>query len=278
MRIRLASGALVAVLGVSLAAADAVAASALSGVRAKALVARIAALGPRPAGSANERIASAVVARRFRALGYGVAMQRVRLPDGRTSRNVVARSSGGPLRAVLVAHIDGVSEGPGANDNASGVAAMLEVASALRGRRGLLFAALGAEERVETGSPLHLGAARLMRSLPRAVRPGVRLALSLDMVGVGSTLAVRGLEPRPNRSARLALRFARALGLRPVYLPDAGVSDHAEMTRGSLPASLITWRWDRCWHSACDRASRVGGRKLIAVARLAAVSARSLLP
>jgi hypothetical protein len=249
----------------------------ISGPRAKALVKRIASLGPRPAGSANERRAARIVAARFRALELPVTIQRFRLPNGRRSRNVVART-GGPARTIVVAHVDGVREGPAANDNASGIAAMLEVASVLHAREGILFAALGAEERVETGSRLHLGSARLVRSIPRAVRPNVRLGLSLDMVGVGPTLNVRGLERRPNRSARLALRRGRALGLRPSYLRDSGVSDHAELTRGGIPSALVTWRWDVCWHLACDRPRRVRTRKIAATARLTVRSARAVTP
>jgi hypothetical protein len=249
--------------------------AAVSGARAKALVTRIAALGPRPAGSANERRAATIVANRLRALGYEVTVQTFRLPNGAMSRNVVARTEG-PLQAVLVAHVDGVREGPGANDNGSGVAALVEAARDLRGTEGVLFAALGAEERVETGSSLHLGSARLMRSLPRPVRPRIELALSLDMVGVGSTLTVRGLERRPNRSSRIALAMGRALSLRPVYLPDSGVSDHAEMTRGGVPAALLTWRWDPCWHSACDRPHRISARKLARAARVAIAGVRTV--
>jgi hypothetical protein len=247
--------------------------AAVSGARAKALVTRIAALGPRPAGSANERRATRIVADRLDALGYDVTIQTFGLPRGGRSRNVVVRTDG-PLRAVLVAHVDGVSEGPAANDNGSGVAALVEAARELRGTEGVLFAALGAEERVQTGSHLHLGSVRLLRSLPRAVRPRIRFALSLDMVGVGPTLTVRGLEGRPNRSARLALAVARAMRLRPAYLPDSGVSDHAEMTRGGIPASLLTWRWDSCWHERCDRPHRISARKLAQAARVAIAAAR----
>ncbi len=249
----------------------------VSGTRAKTFVTRIAALGPRPAGSANERRAARMVAARFRRLGLPVTFQAFRLPDGRWSRNVVART-GGPVRAIVVAHVDGVREGPAANDNASGVAAMLEVATVLREREGVVFAALGAEERVETGSHLHLGSARLIRSIPRSARPRIRLGLSLDMVGVGSTLNVRGLEATPNRSARLAIARGRAIGLRPSYLRDSGVSDHAEMTRGGIPSALVTWRWDSCWHESCDRASRVRPRKLAATARLTVGSVRAVTP
>jgi hypothetical protein len=252
-------------------------AQAFSAARAKAMVERIASAGPRPPGSANERRAANIAANRFRVLGYEVRIQRFDLPRGGSSLNVVARTRG-PLRAVLVAHMDGVREGPAANDNGSGVAALLEAAAALRGRHGIFFAALGSEERVETGSSIHLGSARFLRSLPRSVRPGIRVAISLDMVGVGTTLNVRGLEYAPNRSASRTISIGRKLGLRPRYLRDAGVSDHAELTRGGIPAILLTWRWDACWHSACDRPERVSGRKLIAAARLAAITARSVLP
>jgi Peptidase family M28 len=51
------------------------------------------------------------------------------------------------LRAVVVAHLDGVPEGPATNDDGSGVAAMLEVARGLRGKP-VLVATLGA-----VGSP-----------------------------------------------------------------------------------------------------------------------------
>jgi aminopeptidase YwaD len=265
-----------AVVLIALLLAGPAAAAEISGPRAKALVERIAAAGPRPAGSANERRAARLVAARFRELGLPVTLQRFRLPRGGLSLNVVARTPG-RTRALVVAHMDGVSEGPAANDNASGVAAMLEAATVLAGREGILFAALGAEERVETGSSLHLGSLRLLRSLPRAVRPRMRLAFSLDMVGVGPTLNVRGIEGRPNRSSRIALARGRTFGLRPAYLPDSGVSDHAELSRGGIPASLVTWRWDSCWHERCDRPARVSAAKMVAVARLTVASLRAAL-
>ena len=270
---------LVASLCIAVAAAASAAQPAMAHVsapRAKALVERIAAAGPRVAGSPNEQRAAGIVAARFRELGLPVTIQTFRLPDGGTSRNVVARTDG-PTRAVIVAHMDGVAEGPAANDNASGVATMLEVAAVLRNREGILFAALGAEERAETGSNLHLGSVRLLRALPRSVRPRMVLGVSLDMVGVGTTLNVRGIEARPNRSSRRLLATGRAIGLRPAYLRDSGVSDHAEMSRGGLPASLLTWRWDSCWHERCDRAARVSGAKLVAAARLTVASLRTAL-
>jgi hypothetical protein len=259
-----------------LAAPSASGAEQVSGPRAKAFAARLAALGPRPAGSRTELRAGQIVQRELRALGYQVQIQTFALPRGGGSRNIVGRTRG-PLRAIVVAHLDGVAEGPAANDNGSGVAAMLEVARELAGRGGLLVAALGAEERVETGSPLHLGSARLVRSLSRADRRSVRVALSLDMVGVGPTLNVRGLESGPNRSARLALAHARALRFPASYRRDSGQSDHAELTRAGIPAAWLQWRWDTCWHEACDRPHRLEPSKLAVAARLTLETVRPLL-
>lgn len=248
----------------------------VSGPRAKAFATRLAALGPRPAGSRAELLAGQMVQRELRRLGYRVQIQSFLLPRGGASRNIVGRTPGS-LRAVVVAHLDGVSDGPAANDNGSGVGAMLEVARELVGRPGLLVAALGAEERVETGTSVHLGSARLVRGLSQTDRRSIRVALSLDMVGVGPTLNVRGIEAGPNRSARLALAHAKALRFPASYRQDPGHSDHAELTRAGIPAAWIEWRWDQCWHSPCDRASRLSPSKIAVAARLALEAARAQL-
>jgi hypothetical protein len=236
-----------------------------AGERALATVRALA--RERVAGSAGERAAARLVAARLRALGYRVSEQSFRLPRGGVSRNVVGRT-GGPIRVVIVAHIDGVARTVAANDNGSGVAVMLEVAAALAERPGVLVAGVGAEERHETGSSLHLGSLRLSRTLPR----GVRLAVALDMVGVGTRLHVRGIEARPNASARALLRAGRA-----TYLRDPGHSDHAELTRAGVPAAWVQWREDACWHRTCDVVSRVKPRKLEAAYALVLRAAEAVL-
>ena len=95
---------------------------------------------------------------------------------------------------------------------------MLELARVLAGKPGVLVAALGAEERAVTGSAYHLGSLRLLRSLDAAERDTIKLALSLDMVGVGPTLNVRGIEASPSRPRARLLRQLpagqRAIGSR----------------------------------------------------------------
>jgi len=169
------------------------------------------------------------------------------------------------VRALVVAHLDGVHGTLAANDNASGVAVLLELAGVLRGRRDVMLVATGAEERVVTGSRNHLGSQRLLRGVSAAGRSRIRIALVLDMVGVGDRLHVRGIEESPNRSARLAL----AADGRATYLRDRGESDHAELARAGIPAAWIQWRDDDCWHEPCDRPSRVRAGRMVAAAQLA---------
>ncbi|HEX2044400.1 MAG TPA: M28 family peptidase [Gaiellaceae bacterium] len=247
-----------------------------SGEKAKHWTRQIASVGPRPAGSVRERRAGRIAARRLEALGYDVGIQTFTLPNGRISRNVVARTPG-TLRVIIVAHMDGVRGTQAANDNASGVGTLLELARNLRGEEGVRLAALGAEERMVTGSPYHLGSLRFTRSLRDSVKEGVRLALSVDMVGVGTTFHVRGLEASPNRSARILLRRARALGVPVTYLRDTGQSDHDDLTRGGVPAAWVEWRWDRCWHQPCDRIRRVKPRKLRRAGRVVLAASRHVL-
>ena len=247
-----------------------------SGRAAKTWTKKVAALGQRPAGGRHECQAGGIVSRRLNKLGYRVVTQRFRLPNGKVSRNIVGRTSR-PRRVLVVAHIDGVHGTPAANDNASGIGVLLELANSLRNTPGVMVAALGAEERHVTGSPYHLGSLRLLRSLTETQRSKIRFAISIDMVGVGTRLHIRGIESSPNRSARIALSRARALGFRVSYLQDSGSSDHAEMSRAGMPAAWITWRWDQCWHEPCDQIERVRRAKLWRAGRLVLATARHVL-
>jgi hypothetical protein len=257
---RLGLGVTVALLLVALAGAST--SAAFNGKKTKAWVAKIAALGQRPAGGKHERQAGAIARNRFQALGYNVRTQRFPLPEGGRSLNVIGRTPG-PIRVIIVAHMDGMPGTTAANDNGSGVGTVLMLAQYLKDKRGVLVAALGAEERRHTGAGWHLGSRALTASLTERQKRGVRLALSVDMVGVGWTLNIRGLESSPNRSARKLLRAADRLPkVRASYLRDTGQSDHDDLTRGGVPAAWIEWRWDECWHMPCDRIHRVKPWKL----------------
>ncbi|HET7434969.1 MAG TPA: M20/M25/M40 family metallo-hydrolase [Thermoanaerobaculia bacterium] len=93
---------------------------------------------PHPVGSAaNARVRDRIIAR-FRALGYRVDIQRRFACNAQnscaTTENILAGDFG-RNSVVLTAHYDSVPAGPGASDDGDGVAALLEVARAIRGER-----------------------------------------------------------------------------------------------------------------------------------------------
>ncbi|TBR18083.1 M28 family peptidase [bacterium] len=148
-------------------------------------------IGDRNAGRPEE-VAKAVdfIASRFKALGYEPMMQRFSLPFGGVVTDflniAVVLPGKGPDAEVLVvgAHYDTFPGTPGADDNASGVAAMLELARRLRGSTGVVevhFVAFANEEppffgTQEMGSYQYAG---LLRQQKRRVAG----MLSLEMLG-----------------------------------------------------------------------------------------------
>src|SRR5687767_15635036 len=119
--------------------------------------------------------------RRFEAAGLDVRVQRFDTPRGR-SRNVIGVLEGGRCLRVLMAHADTVPPAPGAEDNASGLGLLAALAPRLEAIDPpceVWLVATGAEERIYTGSPDHLGSLALVRLVPRA---RLRYALSLDEV------------------------------------------------------------------------------------------------
>lgn len=110
---------------------------------------------------------------------------------GRVGVNVIGALAGAntDLPAVVVgAHYDTRPGSPGADDNASGVAAMIECARALSARRltrPVLFVAFDAEERQDPGPGLRGSSAFVAAAGGRSV-PRLGPAFILEMVGFAS--------------------------------------------------------------------------------------------
>ena len=91
-------------------------------------------IGPRPDGSPAEARAAAYIRAVLGEAGYAARLEPFPLPGGGESANVVAlppRPGFDPARdrhLLIGAHYDTVPGSPGANDNASGVAVLLEIA------------------------------------------------------------------------------------------------------------------------------------------------------
>jgi hypothetical protein len=230
----------------------------------------LAQAGPRPAASAAERRAHARVEERFRAAGLRIGHDRFRVPvpthPRGTSQNVLGIRDGrtGCLR-VLMAHTDSVPPSPGADDNASGVGALVALAEAVaRGpqpRCDTWFVATGAEERPYTRQADHLGALALARRLRRYGRADdVRFGLSLDEVGRGRTFWLRSPAGAPRAGVeRSLLAAARRAGVAVRWVRDGSDSnsDHRELEHAGMAAMKLGVPDDSCRHTACDTAGRL---------------------
>jgi Zn-dependent M28 family amino/carboxypeptidase len=217
------------------------------------------------------------MAKLFRRADLSVAVQRFAVPGRGRSRNVIGRFDGPrPCLHVVMAHTDSTPNSPGANDNASG----LGVLAALAGRLGRIGArcdvwlvATGAEERVYTGSPDHLGALALAGRVRHRARARFRWALSLDEVGRDRPFWLRSPVSAPRPAVEGTLMRAGERARVPVaWVRDdsTGNSDHREFELAGLPAMKlgVGAGGEPCRHSPCDRPNRLDPASLRLARRL----------
>jgi hypothetical protein len=167
---------------------------------------------------------------------------------------------------------------PGADDNASGVAALLAVARAAAAagpaRRTLLFVAFAAEE---LGV---LGSAHLVRNPPpECPVERMQLMVNLDMVGRprDGKVYVDGAD-----SARGLRDVVRALAEAPPRVPltvafggdGYGPSDHTSFHARGVPVVFLFTGAHADYHRPSDTADKVDPAAVVAVARLASRVAR----
>ncbi len=217
------------------------------------------------------------------------------------SANVIAETEAGRSdRVVLLgAHLDSVAEGPGINDNGSGVAAVLEIAEAVAAthfapRNQIRFAFWGGEE---FGL---LGAEHYVETLPAKELKDIALNLNFDMIGSpnyvrfvydgdGSATGAKG----PSGSGTIEGVFDdyfASQGLATEATAFDGRSDYGPFIAAGIPAGgLFTGAegektaaqaqtyggtpdvaYDPCYHAACDTFANVNGTVLDQMADAAA--------
>jgi aminopeptidase YwaD len=250
------------------------------------LAVRLASWGPRPAASRAEARAQRLVARGFERAGLRVGIQEFRVPGRGRSRNVIGiHDTDASCLRIVMAHSDTTPNAPGANDNASGVAVVTELAARLdriEPACDIWLVATGSEERIYTGSPDHLGALALARRV-RSRGGGRRLewALSLDEVGRDRPFWLRSPAAAPRRAVEGdLLGAARRVRVPVSWVRDesTGNSDHREFELLGLPAAKlgVGAGGEPCRHSPCDRAGRLDPVSLRQARRLVAEALRQV--
>ena len=195
----------------------------------------------------------------------GAALRRAGGPakvvlDGRTvkvtSRNILAQTKTGSARDVVMvgAHLDSAPQGPGINDNGSGVAAVLETALQMGAEpavtNAVRFAFWGAEEKRLAGSVDYVF------GLGRDELNDIALYLNVDTIGSpnagyftydgdqsGAPTADVDPDDVPIGSAGIERTLAGYLNLagkRPADMPLAADSDHHPFLTAGIPVGGAT--------------------------------------
>jgi len=201
-------------------------------------------------------------------LGYAVGRQEF-LTDGKPVRNIdVAIEPAGqradPDVIVVGAHYDSVVGSPGANDNASGAAAVIELARLLRdldrvGAKRIRLALFVNEEppyfRTEAMGSLHYARA-LARRNERVVA-----MYSLETIGFYSSEPGSQVYPTP---------FELIGGVAPGFVPGIAWSDHWAFAEHGFPAVMITdtapFRYPH-YHRSSDTPDKVDAENVARVVK-----------
>lgn len=206
----------------------------------------------------------------FRSYGFSVGRDEFRF-QGRPHWNIIAlppeeEESG--ERILIGAHYDAVMDSPGADDNASGVAVMLEAARSLGPRKGLQFAAFTLEEPQAETVGFLVGSRHFVKRM-KALGQKYRMVFILESVGyishepesqllpplvkaprVGDFIGVVGNKKAEDTMTRfeeaasahvpgLKVVTHRSL-LRGFLVLETRFSDHAPFWDAGYPAMMIT--------------------------------------
>jgi aminopeptidase YwaD len=223
-----------------------------------------AGIGPRKAGTPAEARARDYIQGQFQEMGYEVKTQSFGLSNGGTSSNIIATKQGtSPERLVIGAHCDSKSGVPGANDNASGVGVLMELARAVKGIQTgptIDFVAFGAEEIVDSNPDHHhFGSRYYVNSLSGVEKSQITGMISLDMVGVGSSMWIGCMEIQPKTIVDELLAAASDIDCQAAYFKTGGSSDHEAFERAGIPAAWIEWKTDPNYHSPRDTFDKIQG-------------------
>lgn len=232
--------------------------------------------GNRAHGQPGYRASLDYLKEKLDAAGFTTSVQEFTAGGG-TGYNLVADWPGGDGEQVLMAgaHLDSVGDGPGVNDNATGSAALLQVALAvadadLQPGTHLRFAWWGAEEQGMVGSRHYVG------ELPAQERERITAYLNLDMVGSPNPGYFVYQDDAQVASVLQDWFAARDIETEPATEAE-GRSDHASFQAAGIPVSgLFTGagtrmsaeqaaKWDGtagepfdpCYHASCDTLDNV---------------------
>ena len=251
------------------------AASRFDGTRAYQFVLEQLAFGPRPVGSAAGWKTGDYIIQQLESFGWEVTTQEF-IYKGVKGRNIIGKGGSGPV-LILGAHYDTrpvADQDPdpakrtepilGANDGASGVAVLLELARVLDRaalKREVWMTFFDAEDRGQLdGWPFSVGAMEMARWLP--LRPEAMVLV--DMVGDADQQIYYEHNSHPELAATI-WEVAKSLGYEAYFIPQykyAIIDDHLPFAQRGIPAvDIIDFDYPY-WHTVQDTADKVSAASL----------------
>lgn len=219
--------------------------------------------GNRAEGTSGFRATTDYVATTMRDAGFTVTTQRV----GNGSVNIIADRPGRDTSKVIAAgaHLDSVQSGPGINDDASGMAALLTAAQNMKKNgtqtdKSVRFLFFGAEEVGIVGSRAYAS------DLSRDEAAAIEAYVNFDMVGRANPPQWGVYQEGPEINAHLRQFFDRN-NVRYRMIDASGRGDHASLADVGIPVTGIDSNGDMnnlepCYHRACDDLSNVSASSM----------------
>jgi hypothetical protein len=235
-------------------------------------------IGVRVRATSGEKRGARYIKKKFRRLGYKVNIQKFEV-DGGTSRNVVAWWPGARKYPVVIGgHMDSVPGSPGANDNASGVAVVLELARIFADRRPtryIKWVAFGSEE-FGADARHHVGSQVYVNRLSDKGRRRMAGMISVDMIADGRPLIVGTAGIGPEIVARTLLRRIGRAGIEVAYRTTCDCSDNGPFERAGIPAAFA-WSGDEPnYHLPSDTVPNMAPRDLLRTGRAVRAFVRAI--
>jgi aminopeptidase YwaD len=219
-------------------------------------------IGVRMRATKGERRAAKYIAGKLESFGYEVEIGKFDVDNGR-SRNVNAIWPGAVTHPFVIgAHMDTVAGSPGANDNASGTAVMLEIARDVAGTakaKLLRFVAFGSEEYGPDGRH-HVGSHKFVRRQKQKGRRELPGMVSIDMIAQGRPLIVATAGIGPPIVARTVHKKMDRAGFNVVRQTTCDCSDNGPFERAGIPAAFLWSGSEPNHHEPTDTVANMSKR------------------
>lgn len=256
---------------------------AFDGLRAQGVASFITALGPRVAGSESHAAVAQRITQELSDSGWQVEVQEFAGENGGIRRNIVAKTGTGPL-TLLATHYDTSpitgreadptkrsQPSPGANDGASGVAVLLELAKSLDKSQisDAVWLVFLDGQYAADGTPVATGT-QALASVISQQGTSVRAAVLVDLLGGSNDRFSLNTASDATLAGEL-IATARSLGYQDWFTPTASndyILGQNTLAAQGIPTAVLAGQNYLYWQTAQDTLDRLSSTSLLRAGRV----------